>query len=101
MIRCCPECKRPLPPEVKIRGAKRQQMYDFIAAHPEGVTRPQIMDHLYRDDPNGGPEFAQIVPVMANKINKQLKEMGLRIQIRGSGGPGSVYRIIYPQGEGK
>ena len=94
-LKVCPCCKRPFAPEVDLGGPVRQRTYDYIVAHPEGVTRYQVMEHVYRDDPNGGPLHTNIVAVVVSKINRQLAERNLPLRIRSSGGPGSRYKAQF------
>lgn len=69
-------------------------LLEYVLKHPEGVTRDQITSYVYHDDPNGGPPSSSIVSVMVSKINQQLEENGLPERIRGSGGPGSIYKVV-------
>lgn len=94
-MKCCPTCLRPLPPQVRVGGKRRQALLDYVLKHPEGVTNPQILSHVWADDPNGGPDYSQIVSVMVRKINLMMDAKGVNLRIRGSGGPGSVYRAVY------
>lgn len=70
----------------------RQRIFDFISAHPEGVTRKQVIDHTYADDSEGGPEWACGISVMIRIINRKLVPHGLKVRSRG--GPGSIYRLV-------
>ena len=93
-MKCCPTCKRPFAPDVQVGGKRRQAFYDYIARNPQGVTRYQILDHVYADDPDGGPNGHNIVCVTIKHINAKLEKHGHRIRIRGSGGPGSIYKVV-------
>lgn len=95
-MKCCPTCLRPLPPtNIQVRGAKPQALLDYVLKHPNGVTRQQIFNSVYSDDPDGGPEFMNIVAVMVCKINRNFEKQDVKLRIRGSRGPGSVYRAVY------
>jgi hypothetical protein len=87
----CKHCGQIIPPKVQVGGKRRQAMFDYIAAHPEGVTVWQILAYVYADDPNGGPESHNIVSVVAKQINRIVNPLGVRI--KGSGGPGSRYTL--------
>jgi hypothetical protein len=87
----CPHCGRGFPPKFYVGGLRRQAMVDYIARNPQGVTVWQIIDAVYADDPNGGPEDHNIVSVMAKAANKKLEGLGWRI--KGTGGPGSTYSL--------
>jgi DNA-binding response OmpR family regulator len=55
-----------------------QRIFWFVALRPWGVTKPEIFDHLYGDDPDGGP-FDHIMDVHICHLNTRLKESGLRV----------------------
>jgi hypothetical protein len=67
-------------------------MVDYLAKHPEGSTVWQILEAIYADDPSGGPEQHNIVPVMKLHANKHLHRQGWHI--KSSGGPGSLYTLV-------
>lgn len=90
----CPTCKRPFGPDIDVGGIKRQRLFDYVARHPEGVTRDQIMTAVYKGDATGGPEDPKIVGVVVRQINQRLRKMGHSHRIRGAGGPGSTYRLL-------
>lgn len=95
-MKCCPTCLRPLPPaNIQVRGAKPQALLDYVLAHPDGVRTRQIFDIIYAADPNGGPLSLNIVAVMVNKLNRHFEKQDVKLRIRGTGGPGSVYRAVY------
>ena len=94
-LKFCETCARPFPPDVQVGGVKRQALYDFIAKHPEGVGNRQVMEYVWADDPEGGPLYCNIISVMIHTINKKLASQGHNIRIRGSGGAGSTYRVVY------
>ena len=91
-MKVCPHCKRPFPPELRVGGKRRQAMVDYLAKHPEGATVWQIMEAVYADDPNGGPENGQIIPVMKLHANKYLNRQGWHI--KSSGGHGALYTLV-------
>lgn len=92
MTKCCPTCKRPFAPDFDAGGPVSQRIYDYIAKHPEGVTRYQVIDWVYADRKDGGPEWANGISVMIMALNKKLAERGMKIKSRG--GPGSIYRLV-------
>lgn len=85
----CPCCKRVLPETLTIGGRMRRRLLDYVGNHPEGVTVWQIMDALYADRPDGGPERHNVISVTVKQMNRFLVPQGYRI--RGTGGPGSRY----------
>jgi hypothetical protein len=91
---CCPTCGQPIPPDIELQGPVRNRVYDFIRKNPRGVTRQQVADAVYRDDPNGGPDSAtSVISATVWHINKKLRKHGVRIY-GGGGGPGARYRLV-------
>jgi hypothetical protein len=71
---------------------KQRRLYEVVqAAGARGLTASQIMNEIYADDPNGGPESSNIVSVMVRIVNLHLEHFGLAI--RGQRGPGGFYRL--------
>ena len=93
MSKCCPTCHQVLPPTV-VLPRLRQRIYDYVARHPNGVTVGSIADHIYADDPSGGPGNADVcVRTQIYFINnKVLRPMGM--QIKGKSGPQGLYRLL-------
>jgi hypothetical protein len=93
MIKCCPTCQRPFPPEIQLTGKVRQRLYDYISKHPEGVSLQDIADYVYAEKPDGGPKWAESsLYITIQRVNRKLLAYGKLI--KATGGPGSVYRII-------
>ena len=90
---CCSQCGQLLPPAV-VLPKLRQRIYDYVSCHPEGVTVDAISDHVYADDPNGGPENAAVCTrTQIYHINSQvLRPRGL--QIKGKSGPQGLYKLV-------
>jgi hypothetical protein len=87
----CPACRRELPPEIPITGRKRQQLIECLRNYPNGRTVPQLMDYVYADDPDGGPEEHNIISVMVKHINSRITDYGWKIIA--TRGPGSTYHL--------
>jgi DNA-binding response OmpR family regulator len=88
----CRQCGQVIPPQNLFRDQPvKQRIYEFIAAHPEGVTRRQIMDHVWAEDIDGGPEFANVVSVHIKRMRPILEREGVTIFC--ARGPGASYRI--------
>lgn len=93
---CCPTCNRPFPPEIVVGGRVRQRVWEFIKAHVNGVTREQIIGHVYSEYPNGGPDSFNTISVHINQINKILKEQGAMMYISGRmGAHNDKYKLHY------
>jgi hypothetical protein len=92
VVTCCC-CGQVLPPKVKFLGPNKQRIYDYVAAHPEGVGRQRLAEYVYEDVVDGGPENAYgSISVLICLMNRTvLREHGLRI--KGRGGPGSTYTL--------
>jgi DNA-binding response OmpR family regulator len=91
-LSCCSSCGQVIPPRNLFRDQPvKRRIYEFIAAHREGVTRQQIMDHVWSDDIDGGPEFANVVSVHIKAMRPTLEHEGLTISC--ARGPGSTYRL--------
>jgi len=99
-MKCCPTCNRPYPPKIQVGGLRRQAIVDFISRRPEGATYEQIINHVYADDPNGGPDCRHGVAVMVYIANEKLKNSNSEFRIRATGGPGGVYRIVHESARG-
>lgn len=96
MIKCCLTCKQPLPPKISVSGRRRQLLLDYVLAHPQGVSRDQIVGHVWSDDPDGGPSSTKIVSTMTWAINKLLEKAGEPVRVRGQWGRGnSLYKAVY------
>ena len=95
----CVCCGQLIAPDL-LFGRKRikQAIYDYIAVHPEGVTRAQIMDAIYGDREDGGPESGAIVSVHLNKMRPVLHAAGLEIISPWGLGPGAGYRLVERKG---
>lgn len=90
VVCCC--CGQLLPPRIKFSGPVKQRIYEFVAKHPEGVSRYQIMEAVYADDPDGGPESHSTVGVHIMQMNRQvLYRLGL--MIRSPSGRGAEYKL--------
>jgi hypothetical protein len=76
----CPACGRAFAPTIYISGVKRQRMVYFIAEHPEGINTRDLMDLIYKNDPDGGATSPQVIPVMVRQANKQLRPQGWEIK---------------------
>jgi hypothetical protein len=88
----CPCCKQVIPPKGLFRDQPvKARIYEFIATHPQGVTRRQIMGAVWADDPNGGPEFENVVSVHIKHMRPTLEREGVTISC--ARGPGATYRV--------
>lgn len=76
------------------RAPVSSRIFDALCAHPYGLTAKELVDIVYADDPDGGPDWAyESIGLCAWRINHKAKKEGLGVRIRGHGGPGSKYLI--------
>jgi hypothetical protein len=91
--RPCPTCHRPFPPRLAVHGPVRQRIVDLIANRPDGITRGEILDVVYADDPNGGPGNPNTVSVLIKHANEELAAQGWHIAPAWLG-RGARYRLV-------
>ena len=89
----CPTCRRPFPPSLVVSGPVRQRIVDAIALRPDGITRAELLDVVYADDVDGGPDNPQTICVLVHHANKQLAGQGYRIAPAWRG-RGARYRLV-------
>ena len=89
----CPTCRRPFPPQLVVHGPVRQRIVDAIANRPDGITRAELLDVVYADDIDGGPENPNTVAVLIKYANAELAAQGYQIAPTWRG-RGARYRLI-------
>lgn len=72
--------------------SRRQALLDFVRARHDGVTREEILEHVYFDDPDNAPE-SNTVYKMVWDVNRILKKRGLKSHIRCGRGAQARYRF--------
>jgi len=89
----CGKCGQLIPPKILFRNASvKQRIYDFVSQHPEGVNSVQIADHIYADDPDGGPGSPEVtVRTHIFFMNRLLNQRG--VMIRAGSGRYSTYTL--------
>ena len=91
----CACCGHPLPesgPRNTLSPTQRR-MYDIVLrSGTAGISASEIMNRLYEDRANGGPENQNIIPVMAIKIRERIEKFG--ITMAATRGHGSSYFIV-------
>ena len=103
MVKCCPTCHQtlpnPLPHDLQFRGVKNLILRRVHKAGGAGIRSDLLFDHVYGDDPNGGPETGmKILAVHIWHMNKTLKSFGLKIKSLtvGRGGYGNYVLVKLP-----
>lgn len=106
----CPCCHRPIAADSQmavdydtrtvtrngkalvLAGKQWETFACFAKKFPAPVTNEMLMDVLYGDDPDGGPDSLNIVSVVKFHLRKKLEPLG--IGIVSTGGPGSTSRLV-------
>jgi hypothetical protein len=91
-VRICECCGHPLPGddvEALLTPTQRKMYISVKAAGRSGITNPGLMQKIYADRFDGGPEYTSVIAVMAKSIRTKLAPHGLTI--RSTGGPGARY----------
>lgn len=98
-VRTCECCGHPCYATVGVdqfgpllQGKQRKYFELVEKAGVVGISVTALIERLYADDPDGGPESKSIASVMAGQINKKIKGFGIAIQ--STRGHHSVYRLV-------
>ena len=94
MVKVCECCGHPLPDlAVQLELTKRQrQMFEALRrAGKAGITLDRIMEVVYGDDSDGGPDSTTVLHVQRTKMKGKLAKFGL--QITTTKGHGSLWRL--------
>jgi hypothetical protein len=76
-----------------VHGPRRQAIVDAIANRPDGITRAELLDVVYADDIDGGPDNPNTIAVLIKFANAELATQGYRIESTWRG-RGARYRLI-------
>ena len=93
-VRTCQCCGHPLPEYEVMLGFTRKQQQLFVIvqkAGQAGIAAEQIIDRLYAGDQNGGPESANILSVMHQKMKPNLFKNGMKFATQR--GTGALWRL--------
>jgi len=90
-IKTCPECGRPFPPPIVVRGAVRQALVNALSRRPDGMSRDELMYAVYGSLDT--PVKPQVIPVMIKKVRPQLRAQGFDIR-RSWLGPGCRFFLV-------
>lgn len=102
--RCCPTCGQALPTgtvpieallDIRAEGTMLKIIEELIRAYPRRVSIANIVDALYGDDPNGGPDDPRaVIRVLISRLRPILAGYGWTIPKNTSGfGAHSHYRL--------
>jgi hypothetical protein len=77
---------------VELQGLQFK-IYDEVRRHPYGIETPKLVDRIYADRIDGGPDSAlKTIHVMVWRLNAKLRPAGQRIYGTARG-TGSVYKL--------
>lgn len=106
MTACCPTCGQALPSaEIAVEGLlhlptlteqERRAVRLLIQTYPRPASRESLIDALWGDDPEGGPDdIAPRLRVVLHHIRRKIAAMGWMIPDarKGAGGVGQ-YRLV-------
>ncbi len=77
----CPACRRPFPPRLAVHGPVRQAIVNTIANRPDGITRAELLDVVYREDIDGGPDNPNTIAVLVKTREHGIGSAGLSHRI--------------------
>ena len=89
-VQTCPHCGNPVLGRKKLFTPMKDKLLTFIRDNP-GCTLRQIMEHLYGDDPTGGPE-SNIISSMLSQMRQKLLDAGL--DVVSTGGSRATYSLV-------
>lgn len=90
MVKTCEHCGSVLEDVPLFRGPVKQRLYEYIRKHP-GCNIFNIMDSIYREDIDGGPE-TNVISSLLVQMKPTLEAAGLIIEV--GRGPGATYRLV-------
>lgn len=100
----CPTCGQPMnAPRVPLEalrlvefGKRKRRLVAALAdAYPRAVNGAALLDAVYGDDPNGGPEAADMaLRVLVSQLRKKLVPMGWTIPHQPAGPAGLQERRL-------
>jgi hypothetical protein len=87
-VYCCPYCSHPMaPPNVEDKlTAQQLRIFEALErAGQAGITRAQILEQIYFDNPSGGSENRNLLNVQKTLMTPALHHFGLKIVSTRSG----------------
>lgn len=70
----------------------KRRIYEYLKQRKEGADTQEIMCFAYMHDPNGGPEWRNIISVHVAQMNKTLAGIGKKIV--STMGPEAKYFLV-------
>ena len=90
----CSHCGQPIPPTGLHLPPIKQRIYDAVQRCPD-ISAEELRCVVWADDPNGGPEFENVVSVHIKHMRPTLEREGVTISC--ARGPGATYRLEQPE----
>jgi len=94
VVKVCACCGHPMPEYDALSGLTQAQQRIFNVLEKvgqAGITRNDLFERIYGDDPDGGPDSRNILNVQRTKMQRGLAKHGLRIVAQG--GHYSLWRL--------
>jgi hypothetical protein len=80
---------------VIFQGKIRNRIFDLLCAHPYGLTCKQLIDRVYVDDSEGGPEWGVTgMHVTISLMRKRLRKLYPLLHIENGKGYGRRYHLV-------
>lgn len=101
----CPTCGSPMntgrspteiPAMINLTKLRSRLIDALLKKHPGYVNSGNLFDHMYGDDPNGGPDGGtSTMNAFIWRLNRQLRPCGWEVTTNGARGSGSIlaYRL--------
>jgi hypothetical protein len=84
----CPHCGVPIPSDeiAAVLAPVQRRLYEIIRdSGTVGISGRDILDKLYADDPDGGPESFNVVSATARNTNEKLAPFGVKLRANARG----------------
>lgn len=89
-----PARRRGRPEAVGTSAPLQDRIFQVLIEHPYGLKRTELIDIVYGDRADGGPNFPQAgIAAAIFKLNKRFKKQGLWLRVRGRGTWGLITQI--------
>ena len=99
-MRFCSACGQTLPPRIdlgiRLTSGQQRLVERVHRAGVEGILSTDLLDYMYGDDPNGGPETGKkALAVRICQLNKVLRKKGWCIRApKGGMREPTPYRLV-------
>lgn len=106
MSATCPRCGQTLPPSgiaglPPLPGMQQRVLDLLVKAGPHGISTDALVERVYAQDPDGGPQHATTcVRIAISRLRKLLRPLGKDITVSAFGGRSfgsgncGIYRLV-------